>query len=58
MKKRMCPSCNSKNAEDANYCEFCGTKISEICPACWKKDGQPNSCPEINCGRKYVLEKC
>lgn len=49
-KARICPSCKSANPEDSNFCEMCGRKISEICPHCWKKEGQPNSCPSKICG--------
>lgn len=51
MKKelRVCPSCKKENVQDANFCEYCGAKISEICLNCWKKEGQPNSCPNEKC---------
>lgn len=48
-KERICPNCNKENANNANFCEYCGTKITEICPACWKKGGQQNSCPGQKC---------
>lgn len=54
-KERVCPNCNKENVKDANFCEYCGTKISETCPVCWKKEGQPHSCPENECGKKYAL---
>lgn len=49
MKERVCQKCKKENVQDANYCEYCGTKISEVCPSCWKKEGQPDSCPSEKC---------
>jgi hypothetical protein len=30
----LCAKCNKDNAEDASFCEECGTKIELLCPAC------------------------
>lgn len=49
--KKMCLKCNKENVEDANFCEYCGTKLSERCSSCWKKEGQPHSCPDNKCER-------
>ncbi|QNB45874.1 zinc-ribbon domain-containing protein [Thermanaerosceptrum fracticalcis] len=45
----FCKNCGLSNVEDANFCEYCGTKLNEICPRCWKKNGQPGSCPTDKC---------
>ena len=44
---RKCPKCNQLS--EKNFCNYCGTKVTEICPSCWKKEGQPNSCPGEKC---------
>jgi len=44
---RNCPKCNKPT--EKNFCGFCGAKITEVCPKCWKKEGQPNSCPGEKC---------
>lgn len=49
MENIICLNCKKENTKDANFCEYCGTKISEVCPNCWKKEGQPNSCPGQIC---------
>lgn len=40
----QCPYCGQKIEEPENYCFNCGGKIALVC-LCWKKDGQPHSCP-------------
>ncbi|MCT8978687.1 zinc ribbon domain-containing protein [Clostridium sp. CX1] len=47
--KRICPECKTENLEGANFCEHCGTKISEECPRCWKLNGNPGRCPLSKC---------
>lgn len=49
MEEKTCPKCSKINVPDANFCEYCGKKLSNVCPRCWKKQGQPNSCPNERC---------
>lgn len=45
-----CKHCGAKVIrEKANFCRHCGLKLNETCPACWKKEGQENSCPGDMC---------
>ncbi|MCX8167306.1 MAG: zinc-ribbon domain-containing protein [Candidatus Micrarchaeota archaeon] len=57
--KRLCTNCNYENESEANFCEHCGSKISETCPKCWIKKGQPYNCHYNDCpGYKlFILEK-
>lgn len=54
--KRIYSNCKKENPNDLNFCKYCGTKISEICPRCWMKKGQPYSCGFEKCpGYKLPL---
>lgn len=49
MNERKCPVCGVLARDKDNFCMYCGAKISEVCPHCWKKEGQPNNCPGEKC---------
>ena len=52
--QRLCPQCGELSVSDGNFCGECGAKISPICPACWREEGQPNSCPGEKCPDQVV----
>lgn len=45
----LCRHCGKANPSDANFCEYCGKKLAEVCIQCWVKNGQPHSCPREVC---------
>jgi predicted amidophosphoribosyltransferase len=54
---RICSKCKTENLDEANFCKECGTKLGKVCPSCWKKSGQENSCPDTQCGITETLRK-
>ena len=49
-----CPSCNRPNAEDLNYCDYCGTPLSAPSPGKRKTEFEP--VPAAGPVRKRVTE--
>lgn len=47
----ICKACGKENEPKANFCGKCGKKLNDVCPACWKREGQPYSCPTPKCPR-------
>lgn len=49
---KKCLNCEKENIEIADFCKFCGTKLSENyanCDDCWKKGGSEDNCPLLTC---------
>jgi len=44
--------CGHSNEDSYNFCGNCGNKLHEICPHCWQKEGQSNSCLGNECPPK------
>ena len=51
-----CPKCGAENAEGANFCRACATKLRQIC-ACWVKK-EPYNCGQDQCPgyRLFLME--
>lgn len=47
MSEMECPNCNSKVAQEDNFCGECGIKLKDICK-CWVKKDSYN-CGEDSC---------
>lgn len=56
--KQICLNCGKENNSDANFCKYCGTKITEICLHCWRKNEGPYNCGFNKCpGYRLLLEE-
>jgi len=47
-----CPKCDRSLVnlkKPANFCPSCGTKLNEVCEACWQNNAENYNCGQDKC---------
>ena len=52
-----CCNCGKENKENANFCQFCSSKLNDTCSFCWVLKKSNYNCGKSSCpGRKLFIK--